>query len=250
MDEVTSIYQVKAGNFEGPLDVLLSLIEKRKLHISEVSLSEVTEEYIEYVQGRIADNLHDVTAFVALASTLLLIKSRMLIDNNLEADTEVKLAAGELERRLHLLNTLRKAIKQIEQRGFNSFLQKDRRELGESHFIPHDSVNTNTMFESIKNVITALPKIVKLPAVEIIKVMSLEQMTNKMTDIFKNFRSGVSFKKVALESLSSNMSEKEVRVSMIVSFLAMLELVHSGILNVMQEGTYNDIICEPVTINI
>ena len=72
-------FKIKTEIFEGPLDLLLSLIEKRKLLINEVSLSKVTDDFISYLQNREAYSIKDASEFLVIASTLLLIKSRSLI---------------------------------------------------------------------------------------------------------------------------------------------------------------------------
>jgi segregation and condensation protein A len=74
-------YVVKAGSFEGPLEVLLGLIEERKLFINEISLASVTNEYLSYVRSLGGKNLPDATDFVVIAATLVLIKSRSLLPN-------------------------------------------------------------------------------------------------------------------------------------------------------------------------
>ncbi len=74
-----SDFKVKVGQFEGPLDLLLELIEKRKLHISDVPLSEVADEFIEYIKSFEEFPIADSADFILVASTLLLIKSKSLL---------------------------------------------------------------------------------------------------------------------------------------------------------------------------
>jgi len=72
-------YQIKLEKFEGPLGMLLELIEKRKLSISDVSLADVTDQYVDYLKTLEGFPLGEVSSFIAIASTLLLIKSASLI---------------------------------------------------------------------------------------------------------------------------------------------------------------------------
>jgi chromatin segregation and condensation protein Rec8/ScpA/Scc1 (kleisin family) len=86
MDSTDSDFKIKTHVFEGPLDVLLSLIEKRKLFINDISLSQVANDFIAYVeyiqneengdQKKVVDNL---AQFILVASTLVLIKSKSLL---------------------------------------------------------------------------------------------------------------------------------------------------------------------------
>ena len=86
-------YTVRTGQFEGPLEILLELVEKRKLFINELALAAVTEDYLNYIRNMATENvgqsLDDSTAFLSVAATLLLIKSRALLPG-LSLTTEEK----------------------------------------------------------------------------------------------------------------------------------------------------------------
>ncbi len=92
-------FKVKVGEFEGPLTLLLDLIERRKLHISNVSLSAVADEFIEYTRSFENFPIGDSADFILIASTLLLIKSKSLLPN-LELSEEEKVSIEDLENRL------------------------------------------------------------------------------------------------------------------------------------------------------
>ena len=81
MDEATTVeqFEVKTSAFEGPLDLLLDLVEKRKLLINDISIAEVTDEYMRQVSLMQELSLPNTAQFVALAATLLLIKSKSLL---------------------------------------------------------------------------------------------------------------------------------------------------------------------------
>jgi segregation and condensation protein A len=76
---IASGFSVKTPIFEGPLELLLELIEKRRLLINDISLAAVTDEYMRRVAGMEGSHLGETTQFVYVASTLLLIKSRSLL---------------------------------------------------------------------------------------------------------------------------------------------------------------------------
>ena len=84
-ESVISPYSIRAGTFEGPLDLLLSLIENKKFFINELSLADVTTDYVSYLKSlkEIPNEKHieDVSYFVLVASTLILIKSKSLLPN-------------------------------------------------------------------------------------------------------------------------------------------------------------------------
>jgi segregation and condensation protein A len=112
---VVEKYVVKAGSFEGPLEVLLDLIEARKLFINEISLASVTNEYLSYVRTLGGKNLPDATDFVVVAATLVLIKSRSLLPN-LELTVDEKEKIIDLEARLKMYALVREIGEDIKTR--------------------------------------------------------------------------------------------------------------------------------------
>src|SRR3989338_4236017 len=100
----TERYQVKTVGFEGPFAVLLELVEKRKLFINDVSLAAVTEDYIQYINtlgGLRTVGSAQISSFIIVASTLILIKSKSLLPN-LDLTAEEEGNIHDLEERLRL----------------------------------------------------------------------------------------------------------------------------------------------------
>jgi chromatin segregation and condensation protein Rec8/ScpA/Scc1 (kleisin family) len=94
-------YSVKTPVFEGPLDLLLDLIEKRKLFVSDVSLSQVTDDFIAYIESHEEFPISESAEFIVVASTLMLLKSRSLLPS-LELTEEEEGSIEDLERRLKI----------------------------------------------------------------------------------------------------------------------------------------------------
>src|SRR5262249_35206583 len=99
--ETPVAFTVKTQGFEGPLDLLLNLVESKKLFINEISLAAVTDEYLAYARALTASNLTELTSFLAIAATLILIKSRSLLPGFIVTKEEEKDIA-DLESRLAL----------------------------------------------------------------------------------------------------------------------------------------------------
>jgi len=79
-EAITTIsYTVKSGSFEGPLDLLLNLVESKKLYINEISLASVTDDFLVYSRSLPKTDLTELTSFLSIAATLILIKSRSLL---------------------------------------------------------------------------------------------------------------------------------------------------------------------------
>src|SRR5699024_11200645 len=93
----TKKYPIKIDNFEGPIDLLLYLIEKNKMDIYEINLTEITEQYMEYLNEMQELNLEIASEFLVMASTLLYLKSKNLLPKQEE---EEEITEEELIRRI------------------------------------------------------------------------------------------------------------------------------------------------------
>lgn len=94
----TKKYAIKVENFEGPLDLLCHLIDKNKMNIYDIKLSEITDQYIDYINSMEAMNLEVTSEFLLMASTLLYLKSKNLLPSQVEEEKE--LTEEELLRRI------------------------------------------------------------------------------------------------------------------------------------------------------
>ena len=91
----TNKYAIKIENFEGPLDLLCHLIDKNKMNIYDINISEITDQYIEYINSMEAMNLEITSEFLIMASTLLYLKSKNLLPLQTEEEKEITEEAAE-----------------------------------------------------------------------------------------------------------------------------------------------------------
>lgn len=91
------IYSIKLENFEGPLDLLCTLIEKNKMNIYDIKLDEITDQYVEFLKKAKELNLEVASEFLVMASTLLFIKSKRLLPGKEEKE---EISEDELIRRI------------------------------------------------------------------------------------------------------------------------------------------------------
>lgn len=245
-----SVYQVKTDKFEGPLDVLLTLIEKKKMHISDVSLANVTDDYINYIQGNMGDDLPNVTLFLSIAATLVYMKSKILLDDGSIEDSEMNNASHNLEERLRLLESLRSGTNKYANGIISPFVSLlKKKQITSITFQPYQSITKENLFDLANALIKLLPvEKENLPKVSVMRVMSLEEMLYKITGTLKKIQTKVSFNDLAQSVQFDGMEIRERKVSLIVSFLAVLELMRGGIIDIEQESTYGDIMCEPVKV--
>ena len=94
----TKKYSIKLENFEGPLDLLCHLVDKNKMDIYKVNISEIADQYIEYINKLEKSNLDITSEFLIMASTLLFIKSKGLLPQEVEDEAEI--SEEELIRRI------------------------------------------------------------------------------------------------------------------------------------------------------
>lgn len=241
MSDIISQYKVKQGTFEGPLDVLLSLIEQRKLFVNEISLAEVTNEYISYVKSisETDRNINDVSYFVLIAATLILIKSKSLLPNlSLTEDETEKIV--DLEARLRLYQVIKNASVDIKNNfGVKIIFSPTDRIWSDPIFSPDPMITVANVSKGIEDVLSQVPKKeAKLPEIEVKKIINIDQVINSLTERIQNAMN-LSFKEFSKSHGAA--SEEEVKVHVIVSFLAMLELVREGIIDVIQKATFEDI---------
>jgi segregation and condensation protein A len=228
-------FAIKTEVFEGPLDLLLSFIERRKLSISDISLASVADDFISYTNSHGEFPIPEAAHFVLIASTLLLIKSKSLLPI-LELTSEEEASIEELEKRLALYKYFREVTEQVKKVfGERILFSKDANRATETPiFSPHASITIDAIRLAARRVIDGAPEVEALPKTVVKKVMSLEEMIDTLA---KRIQSSLnlSFKEF------SGMGKAE-RVHVIVGFLAMLELVKQGVINVEQQGRFSDIV--------
>jgi len=242
MSEEVLSYKAKSGNFEGPLGLLLSFIENRKLFINEVSLAQVTDDYISYLKN-LQDlpserKIADISYFVIIAATLILIKSKSLLPDLSLTDDETE-KINNLEKRLKLYQIIKNASISIKENfGVEIIFAPEERNWSEPIFSPDPQITVKAMGEAIETVIFHLPKKeVSLPEIEIVKAININEVIESLTLRIQDAMN-ISFREFSKSHGAQN--EREARVHVIVSFLAMLELVRGGIIDVIQNGTYED----------
>lgn len=221
---------VKTSVYEGPLDLLLELIEKRKLLINDISLASVADEYIAKVNGMDTLPVGDTAQFVSLAATLLLIKSRSLLPN-LELSGEEERDIKELQYRLAVYQLLKDAARGLRQSLAGPALWDGSLPAPEPMFLPDESATPQALHAAAQGLIQGFPQFATLPKVEVKKIMSLEEMIG---DLSRRISS-------AMQLSFREFTGKKEKGEIIVGFLALLELVKQGIIKANQEKEFGDI---------
>jgi len=232
-------FQIENEHYEGPLETLLDLIESRKLAVSLVSLSEVCDAYLAYVEKLPELPLSETSQFVLVASTLLLIKSRSLLPVPLTDDEE--LSIEELERRLKRLAKIREAAKVLKKEWGTRSLAFARRSpdivkitgLEKPKFAPGEAT-VATILAAVKKLVQTLPKPDKLAEATVAPILKLEDVIVNLKDRLTR----------AARARWSDITKGASRGDTIVHFLAILELVRHGSVSVTQDKLFSDILIE------
>ena len=220
------------GSFNGPLDLLLQLIEHNELDITEISLLFVTEQYLTYLRSAEEMHLADLADFVAIGARLLLLKSRALIPkedqdtDNEDEDSEDLLAALQEYKRF------KDAVEFLRDR--DTTFQSYRREVPAPEFIMPtglDTVTTNSLVEMLREVMDRLPEN-ETANNEVIELIRLRDRLRDLVDLLE-LNARTSFR-----SIIGNATSK---MSVVVDFLAVLELIKAQYLEAIQSEDFGDI---------
>lgn len=228
------VFEATTGEFKGPLEVLLDLIEQRKLHISDVSLSRVTDDFLSYARSHEGFPVAESAQFALVASALLLIKSKSLLPN-LSLTREEQGSIHDLERRLKLLQRFRELSQHVKTRFGKTRLYFPLERKVSPIFAPPKKFSISVLVEAIHDVLASLPRPEVLTRKVVQKVISLEDMIESLRDRISGALR-MSFKEFT--------GDQKARVNVIVGFLAMLELVKEGIIGATQEREHGDIMME------
>ncbi|MBU2566096.1 segregation/condensation protein A [Patescibacteria group bacterium] len=225
-------YSVQIAHFEGPLDLLLQLVEKQELEISEISLAAVTDQFVEYMKSKpvLPEEMAD---FLVVASKLIYLKSKLMLPGFEDDEME---DGPDLESQLRQYQMFVTAARKIDERwkmGVKSFSRKQvvvrKREV---KFSPSPSINSEVLMEAMQRVISRIEPIIKLPKAAIHKAVHIQE---RISDLVGRVRSHAKF------TFKSFVKGATHKVDAIVSFLALLELIKQRFISVEQQAMFDDI---------
>lgn len=238
---------VKLEAFEGPLDLLLHLIDKNKINIYDIPIVEITDQYLEYIKLMESKNLEIMSEFLVMAATLIKIKSRMLLPakakDNDEEDTDPR---QELVERLLEYKMFKYVSEQLKDR------QEDAaRVMYKPPTIPKEIADFKEEIDpkEILGDLTLLKlheifnSIMKKQNDKIDPIRSkfskIEKEEIKLSEIFIRIqRYGAEHKVFSFKNL---INEQSTKMEVIVTFLGILELIKLGRIKIEQERTFDDI---------
>ncbi len=226
--------EITIRQFTGPLDLLLQLIEEQKMDITEIAIASVTEQFLQYIKRLENIEPTSLADYLAIAAKLLVIKSRSILPT-LEIEQEEEDNVLDLEQRLILYKQFKEAakfLKRLDNRRRQSFIRQSTFEQ-KITFYPDPDVNAECLRQSILQVLESLDEINSLPRATVKEAISIKE---KISALQESIAGQIETK------MSDIISKAKNKTEVIVTFLALLELIKQRILSVQQEENFSEII--------
>ncbi len=224
--------QIKIDNFEGPLDLLLQLIEKEELDITQISLLKVTEQYMAYLDQIKGDKPDRLADFLLVAAKLLYIKSKALLPEFMEEEEE----GIDLAEQLRMYKKFVEAGQYIGEMFYSAAHAYGRPQLKiKFNYIyqPPKSLTVHKLYEEYKFILKNLKAFKILPRKTIQRVISIKEKINHILRLL-NRRERLLFSELA--------NQAKDKTETVVSFLGLLELTKQRRVIICQQELFGEII--------
>ncbi len=231
------MFKVKLENFEGPLDLLLYFIKRDKIDIYDIPISKITSEYIEVINTAKKLDVSIAGEFLFMASLLLRLKTRMLLprqedEEGLDIDDPRIDLVDQLLQYKNFKNIAHQ-LKAVHNENKDSYFRPNDKIIFEKTLTPADFLNEVSLFDISKIFQSAIDNAPPENSFTIIKeTISLEEQKQFIISGFKNKK---------LISLSTLVKKLESKLEIIVTFLAVLEMIKESELICKQKNTFDDI---------
>lgn len=237
-----NLYTVMLPNFEGPLDLLLFFIKRDELDIYDIPIARITEEFLVYTQAIQMLDLEQAGEFIVMAATLMQIKAKMLLPKlergpGEEEDDEDPRA--ELVRRLieykqykEIADTLRTHEEEQRNVYYRQYFSADEKVIPEA--TPEDSLRNVTLFDLLSAFKRAVDRSERKGRVHVVEriAYTIEEQTEYVLSVFLH-RSQVTF---------FELIDRMDRMGIIVTMLALLELIKNKYLAFHQDDNFDDVL--------
>jgi segregation and condensation protein A len=237
-------YIVKTKLFEGPLAVMYEMIEKRSLSVSQLSLLEITNDFIDYVKTLSDDDKAEIANFINTASILILLKSKSLLPEGLfeEEDRSVDL----LENQLKAYALLKDALKDIKNTWGKNVLQDAKiknKIILEKVFLPDSQIDINLAHKYIQERLTELePVKSERQEVKVDRKIKIEDALSHVRSVIARLKN-INFKNLHnIENIGDERLKEKTKKTVVILFLSLLELIKLGEIDVVQENSFGDIL--------
>lgn len=228
-------YKIKIDAFEGPMDLLMHLIEKNKIDIYDIPIAELTHQYLAYLDQFREFNMEIASSFLVMAATLLQIKSRMMLpkeekaaEEEEEEDPRFELVRRILEyRKFKQVSSILGDMAQVQER----FVSRAPMDLP-VHHLPPGNLSLKVLIEAFHTVLSVKEELSIPQALVAPETFSVK---DKMADILSLLERSCG------RLLFSEAFETGTRSELVVTFLALLELIKLKTVTVKQQRAFAEI---------
>lgn len=237
-------YKIEIDAFQGPMDLLLHLIEKAQIDIYDIPINDITDQFIQYVYQMGELNLEVVSDFLVMAATLIEIKSKMLLPTEIGA-TEFQLEMDELDPRIELV---RRLVEYKKYKNASEELRSFEKIQSKVYYKPKEDLfeyeNQSIDIEGLdsESLLKTMIKIIGRKKISEISLSINEIQREEYTleECIRNIQELLQDNNILKFSnlISSNITKKEI----IVYFLSILELIRMKFINVDQKEDFSDLI--------
>jgi segregation and condensation protein A len=233
------IYNIKIPVFEGPFDLLLHLIRENKIDIYDIPIAIITHQYLEYIEMMKELNLEIAGDFLVMAATLIHIKSRMLLPPDEEAppgeeeDPRLQLVRRLVEYQVFKESAL--GFKEREEKWIKVFHREPISDEPDAELYLFD-VNLFDLLNAFKKILdTAPPEVVSITK----ETLTVKDKMSLIMEILEG-QEAIRFEdflKVGIDSQQKSIT----RIQLIITFIALLELIRLGLVRAYQEREFGNI---------
>ena len=232
----TAGHSFKLSEFEGPLDLLLYMIRKNEINIYDIPVAQITEQYIEYLCGAETMDMEDLTAFHAMAATLLYIKSRTLLPVEMDEDADMEDPRAELVERLIEYQKFKRLSELMEEKENENEWVIERRGLRQNLPFADDDMWEKVEIWDLVKTFSALA--FNLPAERILDLYE-EVSVNEKTTLLLEFLDNKG------ECRFSELIVRSGAMDVVCAFLAVLEAAKMRMIALYQNRLFGDILIRP-----
>lgn len=235
-------YKIHLDIFEGPVDLLLYFIKRDEINIYDIPITKVTKDYLEYLDMMTTLNLQVAGEFVAMAAMLMRIKAKMLIPRVKEGieNDEIEDPRNELVQRLleyQYFKEIGGELQKLESKHAGEFPRKPNWDYIDHDLMPEDALNHISLFDILNAYKQALDRMPTDPHDHEVENESStigEQIDYIYTHLHRS-------KTVAFSVL---IKEIRTKVTLIVTVMAILDMMKNRLIRVMQANTFDDFVIE------
>lgn len=238
LEEEKNVLELKLSNFDGPLDLLLSLVKENKIEIKDIFVSQVTEQFLAYMDQVSELDVELASEYMAMSATLLEIKSRALLPILKELEPEEETPEEVLIRQLEEYKLFKEIVTELkEQENVDRFYREPDKNVGREVSVIKENLSVEGFIAAFNKFLAKL-QVKTMQSTTVERTMTRESFSvpQKINYIREVLRTENEFR--FMELFDKNVTRNEF----VTTFFAVLELLKLQVIRLRQDGLFEDII--------